>query len=604
MEGEIEGLECSLCFDLLEEPKQLSCSHTFCQKCLSKWYHCETTVDQISCVLCREITHVKDGDVSNLQTNIQAQSMVDDFRNTKRECTVCDPDAKSSAAAYCQKCGEYMCDECLITHQSWKKNVHHEVVNVKDIRSGKVKVEKLCSEHPCEERLWVCTTCHVAICLRCHVINHITPNHEVEEIDNFKRRWRNQIDETQFKAQNKYDVLEAHVRLINEQDAKVVAIIEETMVDIQKAYETSVTQLTNRKNDLLEECRKHKQELRAQLGEFREDCTKLMISIDNTSRFIGNGVQKLIVGPTEEVQNNLHLELERKLCIDDPNEAVPRNVTTHAQHIEFIEYPERRKLHLGQVVQKKMWVLKRHSEHPLSGQLPWCMGSISDRRIAVGYGEGGLEIFTLRGSQGTVLQTVNIASFATLSHGRYVVRERGSACVALYGENWERLNVSFSTNGEGGGTLNVDRGNKIYIGSMKSKKILVFKAGGGMPIKEIPCCGFQPQGIYPMHQRNMLVVNDGCTVRVIDKEGSVKHSVSGNGALASPVVLRDDTILIGWRKDNLLNIDLYTAQLVFLRSVLTNFHAESVCDMFLTELCVDLVAFNDDSHLYIFQKTD
>ena len=113
-----QRLECSLCFDLMKEPKLLSCAHTFCEDCLAQLYQCQRRGDKISCPVCRQTTRLENGDVSKLQTNVPIKAMVGDVQSAKRNCTVCGPEAKSIATAYCQMCVEYTCGSC--PKSSWK----------------------------------------------------------------------------------------------------------------------------------------------------------------------------------------------------------------------------------------------------------------------------------------------------------------------------------------------------------------------------------------------------------------------------------------------------------------------------------------------------
>ena len=91
-------------------------------------------------------------------------------------------------------------------------------------------------------------------------------------------------------------------------------------------------------------------------------------------------------------------------------------------------------------------------------------------------------------------------------------------------------------------------------------------------------------------------------MRVIDEEGTVKHDVSKKGYRARIAVLQDDSILIAWQKDGLLTIDLYTLQLKYVRTVLSNFEIEGgkYC---LAEFSTGEIAFPDGKKLYVFHKT-
>ena len=80
-------LQCPICLELLSDPKQLSCSHTFCKRCLDNMLTCSCqteTVNSLTCPICRSVTNVKHGDVMNLNTNIPLKSVVEDLRNSQQ----------------------------------------------------------------------------------------------------------------------------------------------------------------------------------------------------------------------------------------------------------------------------------------------------------------------------------------------------------------------------------------------------------------------------------------------------------------------------------------------------------------------------------------
>jgi hypothetical protein len=53
--NEDNQLKCSFCKQLFNQPKFLSCTHTFCLQCCEKLFE----KDQIQCPLCQQITQVR-----------------------------------------------------------------------------------------------------------------------------------------------------------------------------------------------------------------------------------------------------------------------------------------------------------------------------------------------------------------------------------------------------------------------------------------------------------------------------------------------------------------------------------------------------------------
>ena len=130
------SLQCPICLDLMTEPKFLSCSHTFCKKCLTDLLASKSGSNSLTCPVCRSETEVEHGNVSNLKTNIPLKSLIADVKDKGVLCEGCE--TESLALFYCCDCENNMCGTCHEQHAKWKPNKNHKVVSVSDIRQGKV----------------------------------------------------------------------------------------------------------------------------------------------------------------------------------------------------------------------------------------------------------------------------------------------------------------------------------------------------------------------------------------------------------------------------------------------------------------------------------
>ena len=601
-----QRLECSLCFDLMKEPKLLSCAHTFCKDCLVQLYQCQIRRgDKISCPVCRQTTRLQNGDVSRLQTNVPIKAMIGDVKSANRNCTAhafCDPEAKSIATAYCQMCVEYMCDSCLEAHGKFRKNKDHEVISMDDINKGKVKVKRFCNDHPQEEKLWVCTTCNCLICFRCRVIDHNDANHKLEKVSDFQTRMKNQIESLKKKAREKVKSFEKHMKLSNKQDAKIDLKINEVITDINKAYDDCIQQLTKKRNALIGQCNEFKKKIKMQLCDVNKFSQNEIDCITSASDLVSNGMKTILEGETLAVHTALCGELEDMLGKDGPDDSKTLAVARQAEDWEFTRYRRERALDLGHVMTK--WELGRVNTYPLAGNNAFVIQPTRDGGIAVGYYGGGVEMFTVDGPVKKILEDVKVARIATLSDGRYIIRS--SQCMnktlTMYTKDWKRESVKFHTPFSSMCTagLCVDNHDNIYVGDYNDKKIVVFRPEGGTPIKKTASLGLRPWYIRHMNHSNLLVVTDGTTVGVIGEEGVVQYDVSKDGYSARIAVLQDDSILIAWGKHGLLTIDLYTPQLKYVRTVLSKFKMKG-SNYCLAEFSTGEIAFPDGKKLYVFR---
>ena len=351
-----QRLECSLCFDLMKEPKLLSCTHTFCKGCLGQLYQCQRRGDQISCPVCRQTTRLQNGDVSRLQTNVPIKAMIGDVKSAKRNCTLCGPETKSIATAYCQMCVEYICDVCLEAHGKYRKNTEHEVISMDDINKGKVKVKRFCHDHPQEEKLWFCTTCNCLICFRCRMLDHNDANHKHEKVTDFQKRMKDQIESLKKKAGDKIKSFERNVKMTNEQNAKIESTIDDMIADINEAYDDSIQQLTKRRSELMGQCNELKKKLKMQLCDINKFSQSEIDCITSASDLVSNGMKTILEGETLAVHTALCGELQDMMGKDGPGDSRTLAVARQAEDMEFTRYRGRRELDLGQV--KRKWELK------------------------------------------------------------------------------------------------------------------------------------------------------------------------------------------------------------------------------------------------------
>ena len=566
-----QRLECFLCFDLMKEPKLLSCTHTFCKDCLVQLYQCQRKRDQISCPVCRQTTRLQNGDVSRLQTNVRIKAMIGDVQSAKRNCTVCGPEEKSIATAYCQMCVEYMCGSCLEAHRKFRKNKDHEVISIDDINKGKVKVKRFCHNHRQEEKLWVCTTCNCLICFRCRVIDHNDANHKLEKVTDFQKRMKDQIESLKKKAGEKVKSIEIHMKLSKEQDANIETNIDKIITYINRAYNDSIQQLTKSRNALIRQCNEFKKKLKMQLCDVNKVSKNEIDCITIASDLVSNGMKTILEGKTLAVHTALCGELEDMLGKDGLDDSKILAIAREAEDWEFTRYRRERALDLGQVMRKTEWDLQRAKTYPLAKTNALDLLPRYDGGMIVGCYKGGLEMFTVSGQLEKVLGDVKVERISSLSDERYIVRAGKGTTLTMYTKDWKREAVTFRTPFDCTGGLCVDNHDNLYVGDFYGQKIVVFRPEGGAPIKEIASPGRGPWYIRHMNYSNQLVVTDRTTVRVIDEEGIVKHNISKEDYYASIAVLQDDSILIAWRKDGFLTIDLYTHQLNYIRTVLSNF---------------------------------
>ena len=203
-----------------------------------------------------------------------------------------------------------------------------------------------------------------------------------------------------------------------------------------------------------------------------------------------------------------------------------------------------------------------------------------DGRMAIGYEEGGIEIYSDGGElQQTVLEDVKIYEVAFLSDGRCVVHDR-SKDISLYTPEWKKLDVRFDSVKEDG-RLAVDCDDLIYVGYLDTEKIQVFAPSGGKAIKEISCGEYGPVQISAMEPSKMLVVRTPHgDIKVLDQQGKEVHSVAKDSHTFRfyATVCKDGTILIAAinKGRDRVSIKQYTSEMKYMKTLITDHVIEKI----------------------------
>ncbi|XP_041470644.1 tripartite motif-containing protein 59-like [Lytechinus variegatus] len=578
----LQSLKCPVCFGLLNEPKQLSCTHTFCPKCIQGILACSVQRNTLSCPICKNTTNVADGDVANLKTNIPVKSLVDDVRNSKQLCDVCDK--RESAARFCCECDKNMCNACLQAHDTWTPNLKHKVVMVEDIRKGRVVLKKkvYCQEevHKSEEYECsdVCTTCKKLICMRCRMLYHEKSGHDVEDLREYNSSFKKSSELLQDQGKAKLKIVKNHMTCIDNQIKRVNDHIDGEKAKNNKIYVDAIKKIKERNITLNKQLDDQKEELAKSLNNMKIDDERLVKSIENASELLSNSLKCPLEGDVVAIHDSLSGELKNVLDRDNPKKRAATDVGDHAEKLKYTPSCDPHTLSLWELRFLKSEA-KCNAVISEKGCLD-CTAAREDGMMAVGYSpDRGIDIFSPDGRlQKTVIKYFKLSEVGFLSDGRYAVRGFDNK-ISLYTSDEEKQDVTFDTIGysEGGsGDLTVDSNDLIYVSYRRAKKIQVFSPSGGKAIREIPCDRYEPSHITSYGDTLIVKQYRNAIIR-IDMKGDIMHKLKkpwGNDLHAA--VSKDNTILIASvrRNEGLLNIDEYTGELKHIRTLISDYKIE------------------------------
>ena len=207
-------LQCPSCNLLIEDPRVLVCSHTFCRECLEKIAKREKPTDEqkktdedeklegaacmsesptetvyILCPDCGVRTDVPGGDFSQLQYNFFIQHLMDLMYYNSSDpiplvyCGMCRKDGVKElppAVARCSTCAVFLCKDCFELHSIddfMKLHTTHSITERRQsgvfsfIVSDETAVRN-CKKHNWKIFTYFCTTCGRGICETCAKEEH------------------------------------------------------------------------------------------------------------------------------------------------------------------------------------------------------------------------------------------------------------------------------------------------------------------------------------------------------------------------------------------------------------------------------------------------
>ena len=184
---------CSICLDTFNDPKIISCFHTFCCECLENHARASHRQGRFRCPECQAEIDLPEGNrFDRLPTSFFHNSLLNLLAvrqsgdGTNITCGNCKK--RSSNVHYCFDCARFMCSDCLTAHEVMRDAFEgHKVMPVKDFQAqdyeALLKRQPFCSKkyHEREITRFFCLQCQSCVCHLCIVTDH--QNHKVNLLD-------------------------------------------------------------------------------------------------------------------------------------------------------------------------------------------------------------------------------------------------------------------------------------------------------------------------------------------------------------------------------------------------------------------------------------
>ncbi|XP_054242174.1 tripartite motif-containing protein 59 [Indicator indicator] len=113
-----EELTCSICYSLFEDPRVLSCSHTFCRSCLEGVVQASNSFSvwriPLKCPNCRRVSEIAAAGVGSLPINFAVKAIIEKSRREEAACSAtCRQHSSQPLNIYCLRDRKLVCGHCL-----------------------------------------------------------------------------------------------------------------------------------------------------------------------------------------------------------------------------------------------------------------------------------------------------------------------------------------------------------------------------------------------------------------------------------------------------------------------------------------------------------
>ena len=326
-----EEVSCSVCSDLFTDPKHLSCLHSFCLKCLNRWYETCGGGEAIKCPKCQTLSRVPaSGDLKDLPTSFYLNGLIDvlaikECKNTQVTCENCDN--KSSEASYCFQCCIFYCGECLIGHNIMRDKKEHRVLAVKEFQDRDyedvLKRPVFCSRqgHQKEELKLFCKECETAVCQTCVMLDHKVHKLTLieEEAANQRLEIKTVIETQRHNLDEKMNV----VAKLDEDYTKVIQQNETLKGDVQRFADGLIKTIQAKMQNVIDamenQTKKSLERLTAKRGEIQQQINVIESSLKEADKLLKRSTTTEVVQLKKTLQTIFQKVDETEPFVHDPS---------------------------------------------------------------------------------------------------------------------------------------------------------------------------------------------------------------------------------------------------------------------------------------------
>ena len=190
-------LECSVCLQVFQDPRNLPCGHTFCLRCIQ-------SINNRLCSLCKREWNLPANGWQGLPKNFIVDNCITSLPSISH-CAVAENSSHGAVKFLCIDCWDPLCDKCGQGHTQCSRLTKNHVVKLlsevdqSDIELHNRQKALLCNQHKNEAIKFYCTNCDAFVCCSCYILFH--NKHDCISCEDADAKLCSQIDDSVKKVQ-------------------------------------------------------------------------------------------------------------------------------------------------------------------------------------------------------------------------------------------------------------------------------------------------------------------------------------------------------------------------------------------------------------------
>ena len=262
MEKPFPHITCGVCSKPYNDPRILSCLHSFCLQCLHHEIEKSGSQQMFQCPICQQNTSIPVGGANVLPQNLHlgfevevAGYMSKMTSNSDVACDQCAEGSSDPAEVFCCACHHFLCAFCLEHHKRNRMWSKHKIVGLdqegaRQLHTTMNPRDHYCSQPNHEDNGWnfYCETCSMPVCRDCTTVTH--KSHSVKEISTAAKTHQIEISGALEDAVTKLTgAIDEYNRMIEEVEISK----RNAFLAINQAFEILQQTMEERKKTLLSE---------------------------------------------------------------------------------------------------------------------------------------------------------------------------------------------------------------------------------------------------------------------------------------------------------------------------------------------------------------